>query len=424
MGDLDSLKPAVIGLGYVGLPLAVEMAKKFDVIGFDINHKRVHELRNCIDVTKEVSSKELSMCASLRFSNNGKDLANCNIYVVTVPTPIDKAKRPDLLPLVSASKTVGTYLKKGDIVVYESTVYPGATEEVCIPVLESESDLKFNEDFFVGYSPERINPGDKDRRVGDILKVTSGSNESASSTIDNFYSSFIAAGTYKANSIKVAEAAKVIENTQRDVNIALINELATLFDKLDIDTHAVLEAAATKWNFLHFVPGLVGGHCIGVDPYYLTHKAQEVGFHPEIISAGRRVNDAMPKFVADKLLLSLIKSKVQLQSARILILGATFKENCPDLRNSKVIELISILQEYGLEIDIFDPHICSKELHEEYNLSLQDEIQSSYHAIILAVKHSEFLNYSANYLRSKLVNKGVIFDLKNIMPPNEVDLRL
>jgi len=424
MSDLSELKPAVIGLGYVGLPLAVEMAKKYNVIGFDIDHRRVRDLQNSLDRTKEVSTAELIESVALQFSNEKKHLAECNIYIITVPTPIDKAKYPDLLPLISASKTVGNYLKAGDIVVYESTVYPGATEEVCVPILEAEANLTFNQDFFVGYSPERINPGDKEHRVGDIMKVTSGSNETIASTIDDFYASFISAGTYKASSIKVAEAAKVIENTQRDVNIALINELASLFDKLEIDTHAVLEAAATKWNFLNFVPGLVGGHCIGVDPYYLTYKAQEVGHHPELISAGRRVNDAMPKFIADKLIRTLMKSKIPLQSAKILVLGATFKENCPDLRNSKVIELVTILQGYGLDVDIFDPHISSEELQAKHDLRLSSEIKGGYNAIILAVKHSEFLDFTSSFLRSKLITDGVIFDLKNIFPLGEADLRL
>ena len=424
MSNLSRLKPAVIGLGYVGLPLAVEMAKKYDVMGFDIDHKRIHDLQNSLDRTKELSTAELKESVALQFSNKKEKLAECNIYIITVPTPIDKAKYPDLSPLISASKIVGKYLKADDIVVYESTVYPGATEEVCVPVLEAEAKLTFNQDFFVGYSPERINPGDKEHRVGDILKITSGSNETIASIIDDFYASFISAGTYKASSIKVAEAAKVIENTQRDVNIALINELASLFDKLEIDTHAVLEAASTKWNFLNFVPGLVGGHCIGVDPYYLTYKAQEVGHHPELISAGRRVNDSMPKFIADKLIRNLLKSKISLLSAKILILGATFKENCPDLRNSKVIELVTILQEYGLNVDIFDPHISSAELQAEHGLSLISEIEGGYNAIILAVKHNEFLDFTSYFLRSKLIKGGVLFDLKNILPLGEADLKL
>ena len=424
MSDLSKLKPAVIGLGYVGLPLAVEIAKKYDVIGFDIDHRRIHDLQNSVDRTKEVSTNELKESVTLQFTSSKENLTECNIYIITVPTPIDKAKFPDLSPLISASRTVGLYLKAGDIVIYESTVYPGATEEVCVPILEAEANLKFNQDFFVGYSPERINPGDKEHRVGNILKVTSGSNESIASTIDDFYASFISAGTYKASSIKVAEAAKVIENTQRDVNIALINELASLFDKLEIDTHAVLEAAATKWNFLNFVPGLVGGHCIGVDPYYLTYKAQEVGHHPELIAAGRRVNDAMPKFIADKLIRTLMKSKIPLQSTKILILGATFKENCPDLRNSKVIELVTILQEYGLAVDIFDPHISSEELQAKHDLRLSSEITGDYNAILLAVKHKEFLDFTSSFLRSKLKADGVIFDIKNILPFGEADLRL
>ena len=417
-------KIAIIGLGYVGLPLAVEFGKKRNVVGFDINSKRVDELKKSIDVTLETTKQELESALKLTFTSNLEDIKECEIYIVTVPTPIDVDKKPDLRAIKESSEMISKVIKKGDIVIYESTVYPGVTEDICAELIEDGSGLKFNEDFFCGYSPERINPGDKEHRVGDILKVTSGSNEPIASTVDDFYASFISAGTYKASSIKVAEAAKVIENTQRDVNIALINELASLFDKLDIDTHSVLEAAATKWNFLNFVPGLVGGHCIGVDPYYLTYKAQEVGHHPELISAGRRVNDAMPKFIADKLIRTLMKSKIPLQSTKILILGATFKENCPDLRNSKVIELVTILHEYGLEIDIFDPHISSEELRAKHDLRLSSEIKGGYNAILIAVKHTEFLDFTSSFLRSKLRTDGVIFDLKNTLPLGEADLRL
>lgn len=424
MLQLKKLKPAVIGLGYVGLPLAVEMAKKYDVIGFDINQKRVKQLKNHIDVTGEVSNSQLQSIKSLIYTDNKDDLDRCNIFIVTVPTPIDKSQCPDLRFLIAASKLVGGYLKNDNLVIYESTVYPGATEEVCVPELENSSSLKFNQDFYVGYSPERINPGDKKRRIGDILKVTSGSNNEIAALVDEFYSSFIAAGTYKAKSIKIAEAAKVIENTQRDVNIALINELSTLFEKLDIDTHEVLEAAGTKWNFLEFVPGLVGGHCIGVDPFYLTYKAKQVGHHPEIISAGRRVNDSMPKFVADKLILSLAKARINLQNGKVLIMGATFKENCPDLRNSKVIDLAHILSSYGLEVEIFDPYVLPDDFNFEFRLNLINKLGSNYQAIIIAVKHEKFKSYSIDFLRSIIVENGVIFDLKNVLPADKVDLRL
>ena len=418
------LKPAVIGLGYVGLPLAIEMAKKYDVVGFDINEIRINELNNNLDNTNEVTSEQL-LNSPLRLTYESSQLADRNIYIVTVPTPIDRAKNPDLSPLINASELVGRYLNIGDVVVYESTVYPGASEEICVPALEASSGLKFNVDFFVGYSPERINPGDKLNTVNNILKVTSGSNAETANIVDNFYSSFIDAGTYKAESIKVAEAAKVIENTQRDVNIALINELAILFDKLEIDTNAVLNAAGTKWNFLKFVPGLVGGHCIGVDPYYLTHKARYVGLHPDLILAGRRVNDSMPKFVADKLLLSLIKHNIETKAARILVLGVTFKENCPDLRNSKVVELAGILENFGLRVDIFDPNVSEVSLKKYSGMKMQTELKDNfYNAIILAVKHDQFLSYSSDMLRSKLIGRGIIFDLKNAFPRELVDIAL
>ena len=422
--NIENIKPAVIGLGYVGLPLASQIAKKYDIIAYDIDKKRVNQLQKNIDVTQELSPEELANSAMV-YTNNSDDLSNCNFYIITVPTPIDSAKIPNFNPLISASKLVGKHISKGDIVVFESTVYPGATEEVCVPKVEEASDLKYNEDFFVGYSPERINPGDKTHRVNTILKVTSGSNDWVAELIDNFYSSIIDAGTYKAKSIRVAEAAKVIENTQRDVNIALVNELAIMFDKLQIDTQSVLEAAGTKWNFLKFVPGLVGGHCIGVDRYYLTHKAKEIGYHPEIILAGRRVNDSMPKFVADKLILSLVKSKIETKEAKILVMGATFKENCPDLRNSKVIELVTIIKDYGLHVDIFDPNVSQEELLEHYGLNLTTSLANSdYNAIILAVKHDEFRAYSAEFLRTKLLADGIIFDLQNMYPEELVDLKL
>lgn len=421
---VTDLKPAVIGLGYVGLPLAVEMSRIYDVVGFDVSVDRVQQLSKGLDKTKEISKYELENADKLTFTTDADFLASCNIYVVTVPTPIDSSKSPDLRPLCRASELIGQYLKPGDIVVYESTVYPGATEEVCVPVLKKSSSLIFNKDFFVGYSPERINPGDKMHRLADILKVTSGSNSEIAALIDAFYASFIKAGTFLAESIKVAEAAKVIENTQRDVNIALINELAKLFDKLGIDTHSVLEAAGTKWNFLKFVPGLVGGHCIGVDPYYLTHKARQLGLHPELISAGRRVNDSMSKFVAEKLVLSLVRSQVSLQNAKVLVLGVTFKENCPDIRNSKVIEVIQILESYGVTVDIVDPEASSDELFADSGLLLKESPGNNYHGIILAVNHTAFKKYTSQNLRKLLIKRGKLYDLKNMLPISEADLRL
>ena len=421
--QLFNKKVSVIGMGYVGLPLAIEVGRKFNTVGFDVSKKRICQLINGNDLTGEVSNDDLNF-SDVLFSSDHEKIRDSDIYIVAVPTPIDNVNRPDLNYLKDASELVGSVLSKDNIVIYESTVYPGATEEVCVPILERYSGLLFNKDFSCGYSPERINPGDTSRRITDIVKVTSGSNPHAAKFIDRFYSSFITAGTFKAKSIKVAEAAKVIENTQRDLNIALINEFSKIFNLLDINTHDVLSAARTKWNFIDFVPGLVGGHCIGVDPYYLTYKAQEVGHHPELISAGRRVNDAMPKFIADKLIRTLMKSKIPLQSAKILVLGATFKENCPDLRNSKVIELVTILQGYGLDVDIFDPHISSEELQAKHDLRLSSEIKGGYNAIILAVKHSEFLDFTSSFLRSKLITDGVIFDLKNIFPLGEADLRL
>ena len=419
-----TLKPAVVGMGYVGLPLAIEMAKKYDVVGFDIDKTRINELKSNFDSTNEITAEKLSN-TPLKLTSQSSQLADRNIYIVAVPTPIDRAKNPDLSILKNASDLVGKYLNIGDVVVYESTVYPGASEEICVPVLEASSGLEFNVDFFVGYSPERINPGDKLNTINNILKVTSGSNEETALLVDEFYASFIDAGTYKAESIRVAEAAKVIENTQRDVNIALINELSILFDKLGIDTTAVLNAAGTKWNFLNFVPGLVGGHCIGVDPYYLTHKAKDVGLHPDLILAGRRVNDYMPKFVADKLLLSLIKHNIETKSARILIMGVTFKENCPDLRNSKVIELAKLLENFGLKVDIFDPNVSACSLKNYCGMEIQTDLKDDYYdAIVLAVKHDQFQFYSADILRSKLMRHGVIFDLKNTLPRELVDISL
>ncbi len=391
MFQIEQLKIAIIGLGYVGLPLAVEFGKKIPVIGFDIYQKRIDELRNGQDHTLEVSPEELRTAEYLSYSANVENLKDANFYIVTVPTPIDDFKQPDLTPLVKASTTIGQVLKKGDIVVYESTVYPGATEEVCIPVLEKISGLKFNEDFFAGYSPERINPGDKEHRVTNILKITSGSTAEVADYVDHVYNLIIEAGTHKASSIKVAEAAKVIENTQRDVNIALINELALIFNKMGIDTEDVLKAAGTKWNFLPFRPGLVGGHCIGVDPYYLTHKAQSIGYHPEIILAGRRLNDSMGAYVVTQLVKGMLKKRIQVEGAKVLVLGLSFKENCPDIRNTRIVDIISELKEYHINADIYDPWIDSEEAQHEYGIKpIQSLKQDNYDAIILAVAHNQF----------------------------------
>jgi UDP-N-acetyl-D-glucosamine/UDP-N-acetyl-D-galactosamine dehydrogenase len=424
---------AVIGLGYVGLPLAVAFAEKYPVLGFDINQSRIDDLRNGVDKTLEVANDELLSVVSaglsveqpgLHVTNDASLLPQCNIYIVTVPTPTDKYQRPDLTPLYKASATVGKALKKGDIVIYESTVYPGVTEDECIPVLERESGLTFNTDFFAGYSPERINPGDKERTVKKILKITSGSTPEIADTIDALYRSVIVAGTHKAPSIKVAEAAKVIENSQRDINIAFVNELAKIFNRLNIDTHAVLEAAGTKWNFLPFKPGLVGGHCIGVDPYYLAQKAQETGYHPEIILAGRRLNDGMGEYVANEVIFKLVKKGHVVAKSRVLVLGITFKENCPDIRNSKVIDIITHLQKQGIAVDIYDPNADAAEVMHEYGLPLHsnmDQLSQPYDAIILAVAHKEFLGI---YWRSKLLENGVLYDVKGVLHPDLVDARL
>ena len=391
MSKLSDVKIAIIGLGYVGLPLAVAFAKKFDVIGFDINSSRIKELESGVDSSLEISSTELQGATSLSFSSDETDLTSCNTFIVTVPTPIDEFKRPDLTPLVKASQMLGRIIKKGDVIIYESTVYPGATEDDCIPVVEMISGLNLNIDFFAGYSPERINPGDKNHRVEDILKVTSGSDPATLEFVDALYSSVIRAGTFKASSIKVAEAAKVIENTQRDVNIALINELAIIFNKLDIDTLEVLEAAGTKWNFYPFRPGLVGGHCIGVDPYYLTHKSESVGYHPEMILAGRRINDGMGSYVASQLIKKMIDNKIEVSGSRVLIMGLTFKENCPDIRNTKVIDIVKELQEYNVNVDIMDPWCNPLEAAREYGLEVSKTIEEGiYDSIVLAVAHDEF----------------------------------
>lgn len=418
-------KIAVIGLGYVGLPLAVAFGEKRPVVGFDINAKRIAELKQGEDFTREVSSEELAAASQLSFTDSLDDIADCRVFIVTVPTPIDDFKTPDLTPLVKASESVGKVLKSGDVVIYESTVYPGATEEVCVPVLEHVSGLKFNEDFYAGYSPERINPGDKEHRVTTIMKVTSGSTPAIAEEVDALYADIITAGTHKASSIKVAEAAKVIENTQRDLNIALMNELAMIFARLGIDTHEVLAAAGTKWNFLPFKPGLVGGHCIGVDPYYLTHKAQAIGYHPEIILAGRRTNDGMGPYVAAELVKAMIKAGHTIANARVLVMGFTFKENCPDLRNTRVIDVVKELQDFGCQVDVADCWADSAEAEHEYGISLTDKPeQGSYSGVIVAVPHKEYAAMSAGDLRAYLKADGVLFDLKGALPLGEADLRL
>jgi UDP-N-acetyl-D-glucosamine/UDP-N-acetyl-D-galactosamine dehydrogenase len=416
---------AVIGLGYVGLPLAVEFGKKMPVVGFDINADRVAELQAGQDHTLETTAQELGEATHLRFSTQPADMADCNVFIVTVPTPIDKNKQPDLSPLLSASETIGKLLKKGDIVVYESTVYPGATEEDCVPVLEQQSGLRFNTDFFAGYSPERINPGDKEHRVTTIRKVTSGSTPETADTVDALYASIITAGTHKAPSIRVAEAAKVIENTQRDVNIALMNELAVIFNKMGIDTEAVLTAAGTKWNFLPFRPGLVGGHCIGVDPYYLTHKAQSVGFHPEIILAVRRLNDSMGAYVVNQLVKKMTQRRIVAQSARVLIMGLSFKENCPDLRNTRVLDIVRELTEYEIQADVYDPWVDPAEARREYGISpIAAPAAGGYDAIILAVAHHQFKAMGAAAIRALGKPEHVLFDLKYVLRADESDMRL
>ncbi len=425
MHDLNELKIAIIGLGYVGLPLAVEFGKKYQTIGFDINQARITELQSGTDITLEVSDKELAETTNLTYSCHVNDLQSANVYIVTVPTPIDKHKRPDLTPLIKASEMLGKVVSKGDIIIYESTVYPGATEEDCIPVVERVSGLVYNQDFYAGYSPERINPGDKEHRVTNILKVTSGSTPEIATVVDNLYRSIITAGTHKASSIKVAEAAKVIENTQRDVNIALINELSIIFNKLNIDTLEVLEAAGTKWNFLPFRPGLVGGHCIGVDPYYLTHKAQSVGYHPEMILAGRRLNDGMGVYVVSQLVKHMLHKRIQVEGANVLIMGLTFKENCPDLRNTKIVDIVSELKEYNINVDITDPWCSSEEAEREYNLSLtENPLMGNYDAVILAVSHNEFKAMGVDKIRALGKNNHVLYDLKYVLPKDSVDMRL
>ena len=422
---LDDIKLAVIGLGYVGLPLAIEFGKKRPVLGFDINQRRVDELRLAKDHTLEVDSDQLRNARSVTYSTEILDLARCNTFIVTVPTPIDKYNQPDLGPLIGASETIGKVLKKGDIVIYESTVYPGATEEDCVPVLEKISGLKFNVDFFAGYSPERINPGDKEHGVASIKKVTSGSTPEIADLIDSMYGEIIKAGTHKALSIRVAEAAKVIENTQRDVNIALINELAIIFNKLGINTEAVLEAAGTKWNFLPFRPGLVGGHCIGVDPYYLTRKAESIGYHPQLILAGRRLNDSMGEYVVLELVKAMTKKRIHVDRSRVLVLGLAFKENCPDLRNTKVADIVKGLEDYHIQVDVFDPWINSDEAINEYGIvPVTFPDIGVYDAIIIAVAHKEFRDLGAKGIRAFGASNHVLYDLKYVLSAKESDLRL
>ena len=422
---LNDLKIAVIGLGYVGLPLAVEFGKKVNTLGFDINEARINELKSGQDHTLEVSPEELTQAKYLQFSASLDELLASNFYIVTVPTPIDEYNQPDLTPLIKASTSIGKVLKKDDIVVYESTVYPGATEEVCVPILEEVSGLVFNKDFFVGYSPERINPGDKEHRVNNILKITSGSTQPIADYIDDVYRLIIDAGTHKASSIKVAEAAKVIENTQRDVNIALINELALIFNKMGIDTEDVLKAAGTKWNFLPFRPGLVGGHCIGVDPYYLTYKAQAIGYHPEIILAGRRLNDNMASYVATNLVKAMIQKDIKIKDANILILGLTFKENCPDIRNTKVVDIVKELKDYEANVDVYDPWINVTESQHEYGITPVSElVEQEYDAIVLAVAHHQFKELGADNIRKLGKKDVIIYDLKYVLDKRNVDIRL
>jgi len=420
-----NIKIAIIGLGYVGLPLAVEFAKHLPTMGFDINNSRLDELKQGIDRTLEVSQNELTSVSDLSFSSSIEDLQTCNIYIVTVPTPINKHKVPDLSAIKKASKIVGSVLDVDNIVIYESTVYPGATEEVCVPILEHESNLKFNTDFYTGYSPERINPGDKEHRLTTIKKVTSGSTPEAAEFIDQLYLKIITAGTHKASSIKVAEAAKVIENTQRDVNIALVNELSLIFGLMNIDTLEVLEAAGTKWNFLPFRPGLVGGHCVGVDPYYLTYKAKEIGYNPEVILSGRRINDGMGPHIAECVIKLMLQNKMHVVDAKILILGFTFKENCPDIRNSRVIDIVNEFSTYHSQVDIYDPWVVLDEANAEYNASFLSKLPSEkYDAIILAVNHDEFKNLGAEKIHALGKENHILFDVKNALPKNQVDGRL
>lgn len=421
----DEIRPAIIGLGYVGMPLAVAFARNTETLGFDTNARRIEQLRNHHDSTLEVGADELRGLSRLHLSNDPADLASCNVFIVTVPTPIDDYKQPDLGPLRAASRTVGQAIARGDVAIFESTVYPGATEEVCVPIIEAESGLRLNEDFFVGYSPERINPGDPNRRLENIVKVTSGSTPAAADFVDALYRRVVHAGTHKTSSIRVAEAAKVIENTQRDLNIALVNELALIFHRLGIDTGEVLAAAGTKWNFLPFRPGLVGGHCIGVDPYYLTHKAQHIGYHPEMILAGRRINDSMGTHVAQRVLRLLTQRRIHAVGANIMVLGLAFKENCPDLRNTRVIDVIRELQGYHAQVDVHDPWVDPAQARAEYGIELTDTLRDGhYDAIILAVPHRQFVALGAEKIRALGRPHAVLFDVKNVLPRSAVDDRL
>ncbi len=423
MKDNDT-KIAIIGLGYVGLPLAVEFGKQYVTVGFDLNKSRIDELKIGVDRTREIDKKEITESINLSFTDSIADISACNFYIVTVPTPINDHKQPDLGPLMRASNAIATVLKHGDIVIYESTVYPGVTEDDCVPILEAVSGLIFNKDFFAGYSPERINPGDKNHRITNILKVTSGSNPEIAERVDNLYASIITAGTHKVSSIKIAEAAKVIENIQRDVNIALINELAVIFEKIGIDTEEVLNAAGTKWNFLPFRPGLVGGHCIGVDPYYLTHKAQSVGYQPEIILAGRRLNDSMGPYIANRLIKAMLKKRIHINGARVLVLGLTFKEDCPDIRNSKVISVVEELIDYGIDVDCYDPWVDSLQVSTEYNITpVTKPLLNEYDAIVLAVAHRQFKELGVKWIRAHGKIEHILFDLKYALPKEDSDLR-
>ncbi|MBK8509637.1 MAG: Vi polysaccharide biosynthesis UDP-N-acetylglucosamine C-6 dehydrogenase TviB [Candidatus Competibacteraceae bacterium] len=425
MFDLAKTRIGIIGLGYVGLPLAVELGKHFPTVGFDINETRIRELLAGTDSTLEVEPEELKQSKQLRYASRAEDLQECNVYIVTVPTPVDDYKRPDFAPLIGASTTVGRLLKPGDVAIYESTVYPGATEEVCIPILARESGLRFNQDFFAGYSPERINPGDKAHRVTTIRKVTSGSTSEAADYVDALYRRIITAGTHKASSIRVAEAAKVIENTQRDVNIALVNELALLFERLGIDTEEVLLAAGSKWNFLPFRPGLVGGHCIGVDPYYLTHKAQEIGYHPEMILAGRRINDGMGPYVVQRVVKLMNQRRIPVMDAKVLVMGLTFKENCPDLRNTRVVDIVKEFRDYNARVDVYDPWVDAREAQHEYDIELIQEPKAGhYDAVILAVAHQQFQEMGTERIRALGKPNSVLFDVKYVFPSDAVDGRL
>lgn len=423
--QIQDVKLAVVGLGYVGLPLAVAFGKKRSVIGFDINVARIEALKKGHDHTLELESDELASATGLRYTFEPAALLEANVFIVTMPTPIDEFKQPDLTPLIRASETIGHALKVGDLVIYESTVYPGVTEEVCVPVLERVSGLRFNEDFFAGYSPERINPGDKEHRVTSIKKVTSGSTPEIAQLVDALYRQIVTAGTHLAPSIKVAEAAKVIENTQRDVNIALINEFARIFNRLGIDTEAVLAAAGTKWNFLPFRPGLVGGHCIGVDPYYLTHKAQSIGYYPEIILAGRRINDSMGSYVVAQLVKAMTRRRIHVEGARVLVMGLSFKENCPDLRNTRVVDVVRELEEYNIQVDVYDPWVESKESYEEHQINpIQTLEKGAYDAMILAVAHRQFREMGIDAIKALGKPEHVLYDLKYIFPAEQTDLRL